>query len=198
MRLPLRLQVGAYRRLSSVSAKVHSSGELSALLASITQDSLPALHTLVLVAQQGAGCRAAFGALRHAGLQRLVLHGVEAEGGFEGLEQLEGGWQHKMQLLSLVQGACWWAASGHICCIALCMVLCRDGRWRRRSSWPAHVARVSYRACSTNSSIPCPSVTEEGRAVATSAALPLVCQPMKQLPPCNPTLRRAGVTEPVL
>jgi hypothetical protein len=89
--LPPLPQVNAYRRLSSVSAKVHSSEELAALLASTTQESLPALHTLVLSAQQGAGCRAAFGALRHAGLGRLVLHGVEAEGGFEGLELLEGG-----------------------------------------------------------------------------------------------------------
>ncbi|GAB4823031.1 hypothetical protein N2152v2_010077 [Parachlorella kessleri] len=84
------LKVGAYRTLSWVSAKVDSTEELHTLLDSITQQSLPALRTLVLVAQQGGSVHGALSKLRHDGLAQLVLHGVEAEGGFEDLEHLTG------------------------------------------------------------------------------------------------------------
>ena len=74
-----------------MSAKVDSTEELHTLLGSITQQSLPALRTLVLVAEHAGSVHGVLSKLRHDGIAQLVLHGVEADGGFEDLEHLTGG-----------------------------------------------------------------------------------------------------------
>ena len=95
-------QAGAYRRLQSVTARLASAAELAALLPCVTTEALPELRTLCLAAEGGGGgVRGALGALRHPGLRRLVLHGVEAEGGFEGFQHLEGGFRSFLLLLYL-------------------------------------------------------------------------------------------------
>lgn len=87
----------AYQRLEHLTTHLRCTQELCALLSSITPASLPALHTLVLEAPPELPCTAGFGPLQHSKLSRLVLRGgVEMEGGFQGLRQLEG-----LQSLSL-------------------------------------------------------------------------------------------------
>lgn len=83
------LQAGAYRRLSSITARLEGPDDAAALLAAVSPGTLPALRSLVLQARPGL--RARLGRLQHTGLRRLALLGVEAEDGFEGLVQLAGG-----------------------------------------------------------------------------------------------------------
>lgn len=106
------MQAGAYRRLRSVTARVSSAEEVAELAAALTQQALPELHTLALLAAPspaGGSVQAQLAALEHSGLTRLVLQGVELEGGFEGLQQLAGaverwGWEFRVYYFVCVGG----------------------------------------------------------------------------------------------
>lgn len=106
-----------------MTVHLRSPHEFSQLLPCLTPEALPALRTLCLAAAPGAGVRGALGPMRHGGLKRLVLHGVEAEGGFEGFDQLSGGHLNSPELAAACLAqlpACSAAAS----CTHMALLLC--------------------------------------------------------------------------
>ncbi|KAL4436703.1 hypothetical protein ABPG75_003842 [Micractinium tetrahymenae] len=89
--LPAALQASApYARLERLALKLSPSDDLPAVLGCIRPATLPALRCLALLAPNGAGMAADMGGLRHGGLARLDLRGLQLPAGFASLQQLSG------------------------------------------------------------------------------------------------------------
>lgn len=79
-----------YARLERLALKLCPSDDLPAILGSIRPAPLPALRCLALLGPAGAGMAADPAALRHAGLTRLDLRGLQLSAGFASLQHLTG------------------------------------------------------------------------------------------------------------
>ena len=105
-----------YSRLERLALKLAPDDDLPTALGCVSAGTLPALRCLALLAPVSAGVAADLRPLRHGGLTRLDLQGVQLPAGFASLQQLTGegcggrrtaarllprGWQVAKQLLCL-------------------------------------------------------------------------------------------------
>lgn len=79
-----------YARLEQLALQLTPTDDLPACLACIHPGTLPALRCLALLAPPGEGVPADLSTLRHRGITRLDLRGVQLTTGFACLQHLTG------------------------------------------------------------------------------------------------------------
>ncbi|PRW34007.1 calcium-binding hemolysin [Chlorella sorokiniana] len=89
--LPSGLQAPTcYARLEQLALQLSPSDDLPACLACLHPGMLPALRCLALLAPPGEGVAADLSSLRHRGITRLDLRGIQLPAGFASLQHLTG------------------------------------------------------------------------------------------------------------